>query len=217
MFKHQLKRVSKNIYPFIILGFISGMSIANSNYFESIEWLNWYLQYANIEINYKDSGQSVFFEHFAPNTLLYILIAIFFFSALHRTFRGAIEKPPQNDEGAIYALENFGSLLAISWLGLMIGIMGPAWYYEGFPSFIKFLVLAIYPIMFLVEVRLCTAFLYWEGLQKIPSYIDDRAGWRWGTRAEGAFVLLLCLIMLTFHQQYDSFMKLLGTLVVSLL
>ncbi|EIF41619.1 hypothetical protein DOK_17955, partial [gamma proteobacterium BDW918] len=167
--------------------------------------------------DYKDSGQSIFFEHFAPNTLLYILIAIFFFSALHRTIIGAIEKPPKHNEGAIYALENFGSLLAISWLGLMIGIMGPALYYEGFASFVKFLVLAIYPVMFLVEVSLCIAFLYWEGMRKIPTYIDDRTGWKWGTRAEGAFVLLLALIMLTYHQQYDSFIKYLGRIVLTIL
>jgi hypothetical protein len=217
MFQYQIKRVKENITPFIIIGFIVGFFVGKSEYLNSIDWLNAYLTYANITVNYNDSGQKIFFEHFAPNTLLFLLIALFSISAAHRIIFGALEASPKERKGIIYSLENFSSLLAIAWLGLIFGIMWPALYFEGYFSFFKFLFFAMYPILFLFEVSCCTIFLYWEGLHKIPEYIDGHRKWKVGTRLEGLVILGFAVLMFTYHQQYNSMVKDLSQWLISLL
>jgi hypothetical protein len=207
MFNYQIERVKENILPFFWIGIIVGIVIEKAEYLSGIDWLNSYLNYANIKIDYQTIGQKIFFEHFAPNTLMFLLVAIFFLSAVHRVFWGALEKEPKERKGIIYALENFGSLLGIAWLGLMLGIMLPALIFEGYSSFFKFLIFSTYPIVFLFEVSICTVFLYWEGLHKIPEYFDGYSKWRLGTRLEGVGILCLAILFLTYHKQHESMMN----------
>lgn len=217
MFQYQIKRVKENILPFILIGFIVGLFIGKADFLNSINWLNLYFDYANIKIDYKDGGQKIFFEHFAPNTLMFLLVAIFVLSAAHRIFFGALEKSPKERKGIIYSLENFGSLLAIVWLGLTWGIMWPALIFEGHISFFKFLFLSVYPVLFLFEVTCCTIFLHWQGLHKIPEYIDGHRKWKVGTRLEGIAIFGLAILMLTYHEQYDTMMNSFSQWLVSLL
>lgn len=204
MFQHQLKRVKENILPFISIGFITGFFISDKNPLISIDWLNSYLNYANLQIN-KKIAEEIFLEHFAPNTLTFLLIAIFTLSAIHRFFYGALEYKPNDKKGMIYSLENFASLLAIGWLGLILGIMLSALLFGEVRVVIAFLLLSLYPILYLVLVSSCTALLYCKILQKIPLYIDNNSKWKIGTRIEGFLILFLAIFILTYHSQINEF------------
>ncbi|MCZ4307407.1 hypothetical protein [Vibrio atlanticus] len=203
----QLERVYSNILAFIILGLFSGFIVGGQSTLESCEWLNSYLKFANIEIDYGDFGSSLLSEHLAPNSLTLILIFTFILSALHRIFFGAIETKPGYKKGVTYSLVNFGSLLAIAWLGLMVGISFPALIFDGFSTAMRFWIISIYPIMFLIEVVFCLKLLYWGGLCEIPVYIEERKQWKRRTRIEGVFVLAVAMFFVTFYEQYQNFMN----------
>ena len=217
MFREQWDRVVNNVVPFFYIGFFSAIFIAKADYLENIDWLNKYFTYANIDFSFKESAKNLFFEQLAPNSLLVFLILIYVMSAMHRIFRGAIEKPRSDKKGFIYTIENFASMLGIAWLGVMLGFMLPAWFFDGFNAFCRCLILAIYPAIFLIEVSVCCAFLHFEGVNKIPEYVDERWKWKIGTRLEGVVILFIAFVILTYHQQYESFLQNLGKGVISML
>ena len=206
IWQEQLDRVTSNIFAFIILGLISGFIIGGKSTLESWEWLNRYFEFANINVDYTDFGSSLLSEHLAPNSLILILICSFFLSAIHRIIFGAIETRPGERKGVIYSLVNFGSLLAIAWLGLMLGISVPAALFDGWSMGLRFLIIAIYPLMFLIEVVFCLKFLYWTGLNEKPEYIEEQTRWKRRTRLEGLGVLMAAFLLFTFHSQYQGFM-----------
>lgn len=215
MFNGQIERIANNIGAFIWIGFIAGICVGTEEWFEKQEFVRCYLDYADLNIDISSFSETVFFEHFAPNTLILLLIAIYILSALHRMVFGSLEREPREKSGTIYSLENFSSLLAIAWLGMMLGISIPAFVFEGVYSFLKFLLLALYPSIYLVEVTLLTSLLYCEGLHKPPEFLNDKAAWKAGTRLEGFFILILGFLMLTYHQQYNEMMNSFSTWVLA--
>ncbi|HCG9714657.1 TPA: hypothetical protein NKP66_004615, partial [Vibrio parahaemolyticus] len=207
IWKEQLDRVTSNILAFIILGLLSGFIVGGKSTLESWELLNRYFEFANITVDYTDFGSSLLSEHLAPNSLALILICSFVFSAMHRIIFGAIETRPGEQKGVIYSLVNFGSLLAIAWLGLMLGISVPAAFFDGWSIGLKFLIVAIYPLMFLIEVVFCLKLLYWTGVNEKPEFVEDQTRWKRRTRLEGVGVLMVAFLLFTFNSQYQDFMK----------
>ncbi|ELA8098837.1 hypothetical protein HJ201_23680 [Vibrio parahaemolyticus] len=207
IWQEQLDRVTSNILAFIILGLISGFIVGGKSTLESWDWLNRYFEFANVSVDYASFGSSLLSEHLAPNSLTLILIFSFFFSAVHRIIYGAVETRPEEKKGVIYSLVNFGSLLAIAWLGLMLGIFVPAVFFDGWSTGFKFLIIAVYPLLFLVEVVFCLKLLYWSGINEKPDYIEDRKQWRRRTRIEGFVVLIAAVLLFTFNDQYQNTMS----------
>ncbi len=216
MLFHQIQRVKKNILPFACIGLFLGIVIGKASWFRSFAWINDFLVYANISTRYPDSGQVLFFRHFDTGLLTYLLITIFLFSGLSRIILGRREKGPEHP-GVIRTLEGFGSLLAIAWLGLILGIGLPTLIYQGFGSFVSFVLNAVHPLLFLVEVGLCTRFLSSRALSKVQGLMGRSAAPRVGTRLEGVVVLALGILMVTFQDRYLSAIASLTSSINSLL
>ena len=204
MFQSQVERVKDNILPFACIGLVVGMVIGKASWFRSFGSINNYFNYSVIDTYYPDSGQTLFFNHFDPNTLTFLLIAIFAFSAISRLVFGIREKFPEEGRGNIRTLENFGSLLAIAWLGLIVGISLPTLIFQGVTSSLKFLVYISYPLLFLIEVKICTAFLSGKSLYKVHELAGGYHKHKLGVRAEGLVLLGMSALMLTYHDRQSE-------------
>jgi len=202
MFNQQIQRVKDNILPFAFIGLFIGIVIGKASWFRQFGWLNDYFRFANIDTYYPDSGQVLFFRHFDADTLTFLLIALFGFSAFHRIVFGFHERGSGRGGTINQTIENFGSLLAIAWLGLILGIMLPALVFQGFASCINFLVYAVYPLVFLIEVKIFTTFLSGNSLEKIQDIFGRNSSL--GIRMEGVAVLGLALLMLAYLDDYSA-------------
>lgn len=207
MFKAQIQRVKENILPFIFIGLFVGVVIGKASWFRSFSWVNDYLNYAGIDTRYPDSGQALFFNHFGPATLTFLLVAMFAFSGFYRIALGVREKGPKDVKGFNQSLESIGSLLAIAWLGLILGIMLPTLIFQGFASFITFFVNVSYPLVFLVEVNIGAAFLAGNTLKKVNELAGGYHREMLAIRAEGIVLLSLSIIMMTYQQKHLDTIK----------
>jgi hypothetical protein len=201
MFRSQVEKVKNNILPFTVIGLCVGIVIGKASLFRSIGSINRYFNYAAIDTHYPDSGQMLFFNHFNPDTLTSLLVAIFAFSAISRLVFGIREDFPEDGRGNIRTLENFGSLLAIAWLGLILGISLPTLFFQGVSSCIKFLVFIAYPLLFLIEVKICTGFLSGKSLYKVHELAGGYNKRSLGIRAEGLVIMVLAILMFTYQDR----------------
>lgn len=201
----QLNRIKENILPFFLIGLAAGFVIGTSTKLNEMSWLNIYLNYANISIDYAATSSSVLSEHLAPTTLMILLVSIGVSSAMYRIIFGAMEAAPIKRRGPIFALENFASLLAIAWLGIMLGLLLPAAIYEGWRTAAKFAFLAIYPAIYLFEVSAVTALMYCELKYRRPRFENNLRKWRMQTRLEGLIILAVAIALLTYYKQYNEF------------
>ena len=204
MFKQYFRKAGISILPFLFMGLTVGIVIGKASWFRGIGWMNDYLNYADINTYYPDSGQSLFLSHFGPATLTVLLIAMFAFAGIHRIVRGSREK-----KGTTHTLESFGFLLSMAWLGLIVGIAVPALIFQGFRPFMMFFLNVSYPLVFLVEVAICTAFLAGPFLKKLHSLAGGFGPQSLVIRVEGLVLLLLSALMLAFQENHldliDSF------------
>jgi hypothetical protein len=207
MFRYQLKRVKDNIIPFACIGLLVGIVIGKASWFRGFPSLNSYFGYAGINTYFPDSGQIAFYNHFSPDTLTFLLVAIFIFAGMTRLVLGFKERGPEDRTSVMQSLDNLGSLLAIAWVGLILGITIPVFIFQGLNSCAIFFVNIFYPLIFLIEVSLCTEFLAGPILDKIHRLIGNKA--KLGTRVEGLVILGLGILILTFQGQHadtiDSF------------
>jgi hypothetical protein len=204
MFDNQIQRVKDNILPFVFIGLIIGIVIGKASWFRSIGWINSYLKYSGINTYYPDSGQILFLNHFGPETLTFLLVAMFAFAGIYRIALGSREEGPRSSSGMVQSFENFGSLLAIAWLGLILGIAVPTLIFQGFSSFIAFFVSVFYPLVFLTEVNFCTSFLSGDTLRKVHDSIERYGRGNLGIRAEGICLLALSILMLTYVDKHTD-------------
>jgi len=202
MFQKQLKRVRENILPFVYIGLFIGVVLGKASLFRRIGWLNDYFLYAKIDTFYPDSGQIVFLNHFDTSTLTFLLVALFAFAGLHRIVFGDQESYFEIGGSFSGSLESFGSLLAIAWLGLIFGIALPALIFQGFKSCITFLLYAVYPMLFLIEVTICTAFLSSNSLDKFQDLFGRYNRLRLGMRMEGLTILGIGILILAYENKY---------------
>ena len=207
MFDNQIQRVKNNILPYIFIGLFVGIIIGKASWFRSFGWINSYLKYAGIDTYYPDSGQILFFNHFGPDTLTFLLVAIFAFSGIGRIVLGVREKDPKNTSGIVQSLENFGSLLAIAWLGLILGMTLPVLIFQGFASCIAIFVSVFYPLIFLIEVNVCTGFLTGDTLGKLHDSIERYNRANLGVRAEGLCILGLAILALTYEDKHTDIIR----------
>ena len=205
--KKQIQRVRDNILPFVYIGLFVGVVLGKANLFRKIGWINDYILYANIDTKYPDSGQILFFNHFGTSTLTFLLVALFAFAGLHRIIFADQESHFENTGSFSRSLESFGSLLAIAWLGLIVGIALPVLLYQGIESCITFLVFAVYPMLFLIEVTICTAFLSSNSLDKLQVIFGRYTRLRLGIRMEGVVVLGIGILILTYEAKYSAILK----------
>ncbi|EIU6827871.1 hypothetical protein L5176_004472 [Vibrio parahaemolyticus] len=205
IFNKQLNRVRDNICAFILLGMLSGFIVGGEDYLSDLKHLNYLLSLLDVQIDYKELGSSLMFEHLAPNSLVLILVFTFLFSSLHRIFHGAIPAEKVEEKGIIYSLVNFGSLLAIAWLGIMLGISIPALIFDGWKVSISFWILTIYPILFLIEIACCQLLMYAEGLSERPVFKEDMKAWARKTSLEGIAILVLAFVVLIGIEKHQTF------------
>ena len=216
MFSNQFQRVKDNILPFVLIGLFVGIFIGKASWFRSFAWINDYLKYSGINTYYPDSGQVLFFKHFGPDTLTFLLIAIFAFSAMNRIVL-AVKQEGRGYWDIVKPLENFGTFLAVAWLGLILGITLPTLIYEGISRGVTFLVYIVYPLVFLVEVGLCMAFLSSRSLDVIEDYAGRYNKRILGVRVEGLVLFCLSVLMLTYQDKHATLIKSLVTWVKSAL
>jgi hypothetical protein len=204
MFKKYFQRVINNILPFVFMGLIVGNVIGNASWLRGVGWINDFLNYADINTYYPDSGQSLFLDHFGPATLTFLLIAMIAFAGIHRIGFGSRERNSRDTKGFSHTLESFGSLLAIAWLGLILGIALPVLILQGFTKFMVFFLNVSYPLVFLVEVVICVAFLSSAFLKKVHSLAGGFGPQSLVIRVEGIVLLLLSAVMLAFQQKHQD-------------
>jgi hypothetical protein len=212
MFNHQIQRIRDSIVPFACIGLLISVFIGKASWFRSIGFVRDFLKSSGIYSRYPDSGQQVFFSYFDSEVLTYILILILIFTGLWRTVVGKEESGFMQHD-VLSPLERFGSLLAIAWLGLIVGMVVPIGFYEGFASSFTFFATAVHPLLFLVSVALMSAFLSSELLAKVGSTVDRRMPGGLGTRAEGLVILGSGLLLTAFQDEYFAIVnKLVSTL-----
>ncbi len=202
MIKKQVGRVKQNILPFLYVGLFVGLFVGKASWFRQFDWIREYLSFARINTSYPDSGQRLFFDHFNPNILTLLLVVLFTVSAIHRIIFGKHERYSKNDVGQ--TLEIFGSMLSIAWLGLILGITPAVLVFQGFSSFMAFVVNAVYPLLFLVEIVVLRTFLDISRLVIVPVPFNWYREWRVGVRLDGILVLALAGVMLAFQQWYNN-------------
>jgi hypothetical protein len=207
MFHQQIQRVKYNILPFMLIGFCIGIVIGKASWFRSINWLDNYLRYAQINTYHHDSGQTLFFKYFDPNVLTFLLFALFFFAGMNRLLFGSHEGSSKNVGSISHSIETFGSLLAIAWLGLTVGIALPVLLFQGVNSSIGLLVHTVYPIFFLIEVSICTTFLSGNALGIFQNIFGGSLGSNLGARIGGLLVLGIALTILTYETKYAAAVK----------
>jgi hypothetical protein len=209
MFKKYLHKVKNNILPFVFIGLIVGIVIGKASMFRGVGFINDFLNYADINTYFPDSGQSLFLNHFGPASLTFLLIAMIAFAGIHRIVFGSREKNSRDNGGFSHTLDTFGSLLAIAWLGLIVGIGLPALIFQGYVRFTVFFLNVSYPLVFLVEAMICTALLSSPFLKKVHSMAGGFGPQSLVVRVEGVVLLLLSAVMLTFQENHldliDSF------------
>lgn len=207
MLRQQIQRVRCNILPFVFIGLVIGIIIGKASWFRSISWLGDYLRYARINTYYSDSGQTILFKYFDPNVLTFLLVALFVFAGLNRFIFGRHEGDSEKVGSISHSLENFGSLLAIAWLGLIVGIALPVLLFQNVNSCIELLVHAVYPILFLIEVSICTTFLSGNALGIFQNIFGSSRGISLGARIEGLIVLGIAATILTYENKYAAAVK----------
>lgn len=186
---------------------MSGVILGNADWISGNRFFLAYEKVSGLDIDLKEFSLGLFFEQFAPNALLASWALVLLLAAFHRMVWGATEGKTFLSAGFIEPLEEFGSLLAIAWLGLMLGLMWPALLFEGWASFFKFAFLCLYPVMYLGEMSMFVRLLSWHGLAEAPIWMDKRVGWRLGTRAEGAALFLGALLFLAFQKWVNDFIQ----------
>jgi hypothetical protein len=191
------KMILKMILPFFCMGLLLGIVIGKASWLRSFGWMNEYLAYAKINTNYVDSGQTIFLDHFDASILMYLLIAILVTGALQRVYFG-VRDQGYRSAGVIQTLATFGSLLAIAWLGMILGISIPTFLFQGYGKFVTFFLYIIYPLLFLIKLEICTAFL--SG--KLLAIVGLRGVSKLGIRVEGLVVMGIALTMLTYQELY---------------
>lgn len=216
--KSEVGTIKIYIFPFIVIGLISGLVIGLNEKINSTHWLAVYLDYANINIDFVKHAEGVVYEHFAPLSLSYLLIILFAACALHRLLLGAVETTHKGiGLSFILPLRNFSLILATAFLGLMLGISLPAGLLEGWQTAARFLVLCIYPVAYLFLIKVLVMFVYHEGAHKKSEWVDAKWKYNLGTRFEGFVILLLSFFMLTYHKQFIESQDWLASKILELL
>ena len=106
--------------------------------------------------------------------------------------------------GQVGEAESFGSLLAIAWLGLILGIALPVLVFQGLTKFVVFFLNVSYPLVFMVEAMICTALLSGAFLKKVHSMVGRYGPESLVIRVEGIVLLLLSTAMLTYQQNHQD-------------
>ena len=206
-----LSKVKSNILPFIIIGLVLGLVIGKASKLRGIGTINDWLNFASINTYFPDSGQRLFFNYFFPEVLTFFLVVMLALAGFHRLVRGDREKFPDDRNSNSQALDNFGSLLAIAWLGLLIGISVPVMIYEHPLRGLEFLANAAFPLVFLIEVQVCTAFISGTGLNVVYNLAGGHSRTAVSVRAEGLVLVLAAGALMTFmehhYQAIDWFVR----------
>ena len=212
MFNLQIQRIRESIVPFACVGVFIGVFIGKASWFRTFDFVRDFLRFSGISSRYPDSGQQVFFSYFDSEVLTYILILILIFTGLWRTVVGN-EESGFMQRDVISPLERLGSLLAIAWLGLIVGMVVPIGIYEGLASAFSFLATAVHPLLFLASVTLFSVFLSSGVLAWVRSFVDRKIPGGLGTRAEGLVILGMGLSLTAFQDKYFAIVdKLVSTL-----
>ena len=142
MIKQQFNKVKNSIIPFIFIGLFLGFFIGKVSWLRSFGFVRKYLYNAQIYPNYDDCGQTLFFEYFDAKILTYILLSMFITMGLGRLVFNKINFV--RGQSWLSVLEKLGSILAIAWLGIMIGMTAPILIIQGMYSAVIFLAKGIF-------------------------------------------------------------------------
>jgi hypothetical protein len=82
--------------------------------------------------------------------------------------------------------------------------MLPTLIFQGVVSCITFSVYAVYPLLFLIEVKICTAFLSGDSLYKLQVQFARFSSWKLGVRIEGLVILGMATLMLAYQAKYSA-------------
>ncbi len=206
MFNKQLQRLQDNIIPYACIGLFVAILIGKGSWFRSVGPIRDFFTFAGINTQYPDSGQSVFANFFDPNLLTYLLIAILIFAGLWRLAVGSRESGMAH-RSVIYPLENIGSLIAIAWLGLILGMVGPIGGFLGAKQAVTFFVNIFYPLFFLIEVTLLGMFMSGGALSQVRMMVDRFVPGNMGVRIEGLILLAIGILIIAFQDKYFALIK----------
>jgi hypothetical protein len=203
-------KIKENVVPFIIIGISSGLVFRFEDSIKELDWLTNYLEFAKIPLDLKADYLTSFGEHIAPVTLTYSLIFTYLLAIFHRIIWGEVSaKGTWVTNNVIKPIASFASNLAIAMLGLLIGIciasIGEFWKYS-----VAFALATIYPLAYLLLLRLGVGFVYDDRQHKINSMFRDYAPRPIKSRAQGLYMLIIGSIVITFHSYITVLIDFIG-------
>lgn len=201
------QRVKENIWPFFLMGLLTGGLFKVENGIKNNELISKYFEFSNISPNLLETYIKVMREHIAPVTLSLTLALVFFLSALHRLICGKVEAENGFFKFVILPLEKFASILAIALLGILLGFSVIA---IASRSEIGTLSLAtcFYPVFYLMLLHFSVNAVFVGNapiVNKMPAFIKDRF--------DGLALLIISFLVLTFHRQLFLAVELISNLI----
>lgn len=204
MFKKQWDRTKKNIGAFLWLGLIAGVLFGIAGELSSSPIVQSLLSSGDLNIDFKALANTVLTENIAPVTLLFLWVAVLVFAAAHRVIYGAIHTRSLLSIGFIEPLEELGSLLAVAWLGLQLGLLAPVAYYVRPAAAVPWLFLCIYPLAYLGEMSVFMKIISQAWFFPEPDWAEEKRRWRWSTRLEGLLILVGAVGFLLFQRLLNA-------------
>ncbi|MCE9846294.1 hypothetical protein [Vibrio antiquarius] len=189
--------------PFVFIGFLCGVLIIIDPHLDPNGGVYAYLKYAQIQIDLSEHAHSIINEHMAFISILYLVVILMFISAIHRSVLGC------NVNSWFYLkvikpMDDFLLSLNGAVLGLLIGVaivaMFEAICLEGsYRHAIGFILFCFIPYVFSFVV--CWSREIVSNRFFIGKYLLGKCG----DMLEGAILLLLAFMLLTFHAQFIEF------------
>jgi hypothetical protein len=194
----KLNRILNNIFPFLIIGALSGYISVCKVSLESLIWLQDLQSFMKIDIDWEAISIDMFSEHAAPQSLTVIIVSLTFFSILHKLVYGEVQElNTWFGMKVVLSLENFGSLLAIAMLGLILGVAMSALTTGDVYSFIKFILVSTFPILTLVLIRFTLRLC--QNVELKFHWKEDEIKHKKKSRLQGFFVLGLMMAIMVGH------------------
>jgi len=211
-----LDRIEKNIYPFVILGLTSGYVAVYKEKLQSLEWLQSILSIMAIQPNWGALSLDLFSEHVAPTTLSVVIVFLTLFVILHRIFFGEVsELTSWFGKKVIIPFENFGVLISIAMLGLILGLAIAALTTYHLTYAVTFLLLSLFPLAILLLIKCTLGFCRNSELRFV--WRDDEKKHKWKSRIQGVLVLAIMVLIMIGQRYVFMFLEYLKGFVLDLI
>lgn len=188
---------------FVLIGLLCGLLIVIDPYLAKDGMVYAYLKYAQIPIDLSEHADAIISEHMAFMSISYMVVILMILSSIHRAFFGC------DESSSIYLkfirpIEDFLLSLNGALLGLFIGVAAVAiieavFFNGSFQHALGFIFFCFIPHAFSFTVHLSRQVVSERFV--IGKYVLGQVG----DMLEGLFLLILAILLLTYHVQFIDF------------